>query len=171
MSEILITSIFEGIYSDLIKMEEEKKVDPLLSQLISKLDSLKDVFKKYKEKALKERGLTNKEGYTIYSTSKNAESVLEKMQERFKIAKEMQDNPKVVLDALPIIEILKETTISIDKSFEGTVGIDANLKNKLRKIAKQNNMIASLEYETNKMDKKKLTNTFLILSNNLEYKN
>ena len=138
------------------EMEKNGKVDIVI------LDDLKKFNDKIVEIGKKWISVEHSDGFYFYQAVRNVELILERMMERFRTAKENQDNPQIALDTLdliPIMDLVVETT-DVDCNLEEN---NVEIVNKLleytrdlRDMASVKNLIEDDSKNIIDMDKKTL---------------
>jgi len=140
------------------KMQETKEVDISVVHII---DELIESCKHYEEFWVKDESVPIENAFLFYHALRNSRLVLEKMNERFKVAVERHENPKIINDSFAVVPVLSElcsTVFSLAKK-----EITYELKNLvsyrvrvLRDIASDNSMLPSSEEEMRGLNEKRL---------------
>ena len=142
------------------EMEKNGKVD------IAILDDLEKFNDKIMTIGKKWISVDHNDGFYFYQAVRNVELILGRMMERFRTAKENQDNPQIALDTLdliPIMDLVVELT-DVDYNLEKN---NVEIVNKLlehtrdlRDMASVKNLIENDSENIINMDKKTLGETY-----------
>lgn len=162
--------VFESVYEQLSKMEEEKIID---ISIVKHFDELIQDLKMQEQFWVDNRKVPIEDTFVIYHASRNSRLILEKMKNKFLVAEQKQANPKVIEDSLRVMPNLLELYATISPLVEKpiTPEIRSLVLERLRavkNIATEASMIPSFEEETKGVDPKLVKKQFANLTDTLQ---
>lgn len=156
--------IMQQITENLHNMEATGKVDPTI---VNYLDELRSLLRELKDKWLENR---NTDSYYFYQGIRNVELMLDKMQERFEMAKVNHDNPKIAEDSIVLFKVVDELLLltESDNVNDETVNKILSKTRDLRDTAFHQNLIEPPQVDEESMDKELLRYQFYPVMKNLD---
>jgi hypothetical protein len=153
----------EILSSKLEEMQTSRKLDdsaiPVIKQAIIEN-------KKREACWLSNKDIPAKVAFVMYHASRNTRIIMEKMLDRFLVAAQIHENPKVVDDAMLVYPELQELCTFMDSSAMSNKFTDPYLEfvkkrvRNLRNTAMRAGMLPTTEEEIKKVDKKELAKQF-----------
>jgi hypothetical protein len=164
MEESNIPEIFSSIFESLEQMYREKTIDysilPYIDRLIEKFDEFEKFWITSQDVAIQT-------AFVMYLSARNSRMILQKMKEKFEIAKQEASNPKVVGDSRKVIFPIYGIYESLLAAQNSLPNVDFSLPSQLieqirilRVTAKNVGMLPTLKEEMAGINKKRLRREF-----------
>ena len=136
-------------------------------------DTIIEHCKKAEEFWIERKDIPVESAFLLYHSTRNSRLILEKMKDRFLLAEEKKENPKVAEDSLFVFPYLNElcflTSSLKEKNVTPKLKIVISQKlEALRSVASTYSMLPSPEEEIKGLDRKEMRKCFLNLSQSLQ---
>jgi len=157
-----VYDLFRDISTDLMDMEEKRKVD---LGIVPKLSSLAKEYSK-KERFWAEKDISVDAGFPAFHAARNSKMVVERIVDRFE-KQNKDENPKIVYETEQLIPLLLEVFSRLKKAEETLPRIEFDsprqlfeVTKKLRNTASEVSMLPSLADELKHVNRQVLTEEF-----------
>ena len=160
----------ELLSTKLEEMHASRQVDdsviPIIKQAITEN-------KKREEYWSSNKDIVAESAFVLYHASRNTRMIFEKMLEKFMLASQMHENPKVVDDALVVFPELQELcsfidSLKVDKLTDAFLEFVKKRVRNLRSTAEKVKMLPTTEEEVTKVNKKELAKEFGAIAQELK---
>ena len=154
--------VLEGIFTSIIEMEQNEKIDP---KVVGKLESFIDSIKQFENFWIENESLPLNKAFIAYHTTRNIRIILEKINSRINESIRAHENPEVIHEAMRVMPALVEL-YSVIEPFKGKPipsKVFPYLSNRLqilRNLASEVSMLPSFEDEVKEADIEKLKKSF-----------
>lgn len=161
---------FTNLFHQLEIMEKSRKVD---LSVIGVLDGLVEDCRRMEKFWIENEQIPVEDSYLLYHATRNSRLIFGKMKERFVLASEKHENPKVIEDSLMVAPLLGELHSTVVSLMNRVVTPElqfliSHRLRLLRNIASNVSMLPSPEEEMKGIDRRKLKRRFNRFTNTLQ---